>query len=74
MLPWSYRNFHLVRVTESLAEAVSLNRAIEYFMDSLMGRSLQTRNAYYRDLLQFKLYLVFYEPHTLCRAPIAFLS
>ncbi len=50
-----------------MAEAVSLNRAIEYFMDSLMGRSLQTRNAYYRDLLQFKLYLVFYEPHTLCK-------
>lgn len=39
-------------------------------MDSLMGRSHQTRNAYYRDLLQFKLYLVFYEQHMVCKGSL----
>lgn len=40
---------------------------MEYFIDSLTGRSQQTRTAYYRDLLQFKLYLVSYHQHLLLR-------
>lgn len=48
-------------------EPISFNQTMEYFIDSLTGRSAQTRNAYYRDLLQFKLYLVFYQTHMLLR-------
>src|SRR5690625_2656904 len=48
-------------------EAISLNQTIEYFIDSLTGRSVDTRTAYYRDLMQFKLYLVMHEPHVLLR-------
>lgn len=45
----------------------SLNQAIEYFLDSLIGRSAQTKTAYTLDLQQFKLYLVFYRPHLVIR-------
>ncbi len=45
--------------------AVSLNQSIEYFIDSLTGRSEQTKDAYYKDLLQFKLYLVLHRKHLL---------
>lgn len=41
----------------------SLNRACEYFIDSLTGRSERTREAYDKDLQQFKLYLVLYRRH-----------
>lgn len=43
------------------------NRCLEYFVDSLMGRSQATRQAYYRDLLQFKLYLVLHRPDCVVR-------
>jgi len=46
---------------------VSFNQACEYFIDSLTGRSQQTRDAYYMDLLQFKLYLVRYRRHLIRR-------
>lgn len=46
----------------------SLNRCIDYYLDSLTGRSVQTRRAYERDLAQFKLYLVLYRQHTLLPA------
>lgn len=48
-------------------KSVSLNQTMEYFIDSLTGRSTQTRTAYYRDLLQFKLYLVSYHREILTR-------
>lgn len=44
---------------------VSFNQACEYFIDSLTGRSEQTKQAYLLDLLQFKLYLVRFRKHTL---------
>lgn len=48
----------------------SFNRTLEYFIDSLLGSSPATRNAYYRDLLQFKLYLVLHRPDTICRGSL----
>jgi integrase/recombinase XerD len=45
--------------------ATSLNTCIEYFVDSLTGRSNQTRTAYHSDLLQFKLYLVLHQHQTI---------
>lgn len=45
----------------------SFNQCLEYFIDSLTGRSLATRQAYYRDLLQFKLYLVLHRPDCIVR-------
>lgn len=45
----------------------SLDVAIDYFIDSLTGKSAQTKEAYYKDLLQFKLYLVLHRPHAVTR-------
>lgn len=47
--------------------ATSLNQCIEYFIDSLAGRSEQTKDAYYKDLLQFKLYLVLHRRHLILK-------
>lgn len=46
---------------------VSFDQACAYFIDSLTGRSQQTRDAYYMDLLQFKLFLVRYRKHLIVR-------
>lgn len=46
---------------------ISFNRVCEYFIDSLTGRSEQTKQAYYLDLLQFKLYLVRFRKHLLIK-------
>lgn len=51
--------------------AISFNQSLEYFIDSLTGRSDRTRLAYYVDLLQFKLYLVQYRKETLIRGDLA---
>ncbi len=45
----------------------SFNQASSYFIDSLTGRSQQTKEAYEKDLLQFKLYLVLYRRHLITR-------
>lgn len=46
---------------------VSMNTCIDYFIDSLTGRSPETRRNYERDLQQFKLYLVLYRAHTVAK-------
>lgn len=43
----------------------SFNEASEYFIDSLTGRSARTKEAYEKDILQFKLFLVLYRRHLL---------
>lgn len=49
---------------------VSMNACIDFFLDSLTGRSPQTRRNYERDLQQLKLFLVLFRPHVLaCRDP-----
>jgi len=48
-------------------EKHSFNHAGAYFLDSLTGRSDQTKVAYERDLLQFKLYAVLYRHHLITR-------
>ncbi len=58
---------HTAITTSTTASVESLSAAIEYFIDSLAGKSAQTRTAYYGDLLRFKLYLVLWRPHTLIR-------
>lgn len=45
----------------------SFNQASSYFIDSLTGRSQRTKDAYEKDLLQFKLYLVLYRRHLIIR-------
>ena len=50
-----------------MAVSLSFDRACEYFIDSLTGRSEQTRQAYYLDLLQFKLYLVRFRRHLITK-------
>ena len=45
----------------------SLNICIDFFLDSLTGRSPETKRNYERDLYQFKLYLVLFRPHTLVK-------
>ena len=50
-----------------LPAKTSFNLCLEYFIDSLTGRSQATRQAYYRDLLQFKLYLVLHRPDCIVR-------
>ena len=41
----------------------SFNQCCDYFLASLTGRSEQTKVAYDKDLMQFKLYLVLYRGH-----------
>lgn len=45
---------------------VSFNRTSSYFIDSLTGRSESTKEAYDKDLQQFKAYLVVYRSHLIC--------
>ncbi|MGI6082330.1 MAG: tyrosine-type recombinase/integrase [Limnochordia bacterium] len=45
----------------------SYNACVGYFLDSLTGRSPQTRRNYECDLQQFKLFLVLMRPHVLTR-------
>jgi site-specific recombinase XerD len=45
----------------------SYNACVDYFIDSLTGRSSQTRRNYECDLQQFKLFLVLMRPHVLTR-------
>ena len=45
----------------------SYNACVDYFLDSLTGRSPQTRRNYECDLEQFKLFLVLMRPHVVTR-------